>query len=342
MNKLVSVIISTRNTKREYLLDAVSSILNQTYKDLELLVIIDGGNYDGCLREFNDERLRVIRHKESLGLATRLNEAISASNGDYIARMDSDDYAVPDRLEKQVNYLELNSDIDICSMYAKSFGDKNSFRIYPSNTDKYIKSELFLYNVIIHPAVMMRKSSIVKHHIRYDETFSCSQDYALWSGLINVCTFGVLPEVGLFYRVHDKQVSSERSREQISCYRRVVGKNLMKLGVKDEGFKMIDTLNGKKKVTSLGPVMGFVRKCVLANDKKRVFDKKAFRRVLYRKVFFLALRHKDMPICIKTFRCYNVYYVLSKRRLIRRAKRQSMKYGDIYHCLQEEAKRSES
>ena len=91
--ELVSVIMSTYNTDSEMLKESINSILNQTYKNIELIIVNDGSNKDDLkvIKSFNDNRIRVVNNKVNEGLAISLNKAIDISNGIYIARMDSDD-----------------------------------------------------------------------------------------------------------------------------------------------------------------------------------------------------------------------------------------------------------
>ena len=121
-NSLVSVIMSTLNTKEEYLIPAIESILNQTYKNLELIIVIDGGNDDILIKKaFDDNRIKFIKHDTPMGLPYSLNEAIDMCKGDYIARMDSDDISLKNRISEQVNYMNKHREIDICSVFYIKF-----------------------------------------------------------------------------------------------------------------------------------------------------------------------------------------------------------------------------
>ena len=228
---LVSVVMSSYNTDSRYLLCSVNSILNQTYRKIELLVIIDGGDYDGCLSRIDDHRLKVIMHKRSLGLAARLNEGINMANGEYVARMDSDDYALPCRLDKQVEFLTKHPYIDICSMFAKRFGDSKKIMLSVYTDDSYICPKLFFGNMIVHPTVMIRKRAIEKNNIKYDEKYRCAQDYELWTRLVGKCSFSIIPAIGLLYRTHYNQISVNRKKEQDTYVNNIIIRNMSYLGL---------------------------------------------------------------------------------------------------------------
>ncbi|MCI8575245.1 MAG: glycosyltransferase, partial [Bacilli bacterium] len=183
----VSVIMSTLNTNPDYLKEAIESILNQTYRNFEFIIISDGGNDDEILKLYTDDkRIKIIRHDVSLGLPKSLNEAINISKGKYIFRMDSDDISHVDRLAIQVAYMEKNPNIDIAATYYREIGaSKRVVKeqcIYPNQ----VKCKLFFVNIIAHPSVVFRRESIFSKQLFYDESFRYSQDFELWTRSLNV------------------------------------------------------------------------------------------------------------------------------------------------------------
>ena len=316
--KLVSVIMSTCNTDEQYLLRAVESILMQTYKNIELILIIDGGDNVDCLSKYNDNRLHIIRHKNSLGLANRLNEGISLARGDYIARMDSDDYSLPDRLERQVCFMEENPEIDICSTFAKKFGDSDAIVINPYTKSSYICARLFVSNFIIHPTVMFRKESIKKYDIKYNQSYRYSQDYELWARLSNECTFAIIPRIELLYRVHSHQVSKAKKEIQENYFGETVSANLERLGLSRNDIKYIEVLGGRGKLTDAKKLRLFVDRCLLSNGNIHIYNQKVFKRVLYRCVFIVFLREHKLCLSFRYFRWHVFGY--SFRKLFLRTK----------------------
>ena len=112
---LVSVIMAEYNTNEKLLKESIESILNQTYKNFEFIIVDDCGtnNVKKITEEYNDKRIKVLKNKKNSGLVFSLNKAINMCEGKYIARMDTDDYSYPKRLEKQVTFIEKNKEFII-------------------------------------------------------------------------------------------------------------------------------------------------------------------------------------------------------------------------------------
>lgn len=161
----ISVIMGLYNTKcKEYLDKSLNSILNQTYKDFELIICDDGSTND-CIKWAkeivkNDKRVVFIKNKENKGLAYTLNKCLKIAKGKYIARMDDDDISHIDRFEKQIEYLD-NNDVDLVSNNINIFDENGIYnsKKYP----RHITKKDFLFNSpIVHPSIMAKKSAFLK------------------------------------------------------------------------------------------------------------------------------------------------------------------------------------
>lgn len=121
----ISVIMSVYNGM-PYLKEAVQSILKQTFKDFEFIVVNDASTDDSWqyLKGLNDKRIKLIINEKNLGLATSLNDGIKIAKGNFIARMDADDVSKPDRLEVQYKFLTKNPEIDLCGSWADIIDEK--------------------------------------------------------------------------------------------------------------------------------------------------------------------------------------------------------------------------
>lgn len=181
----ISVIIGVYNAKEKNIIEkSINSILNQTYKDIEI-IICDDGSTDNTLQYIKeitekDERVKVMSNKSNMGLAYTLNKCIKEAKGKYIARMDIDDYSESNRLEKQIMFLEENNEYSVVGCNALLF-DKNG-TWGKRNKPEYIKKEHFLFNnPIMHPTVMVRKKDI-EEVSGYDEDRKklLLEDYDLW------------------------------------------------------------------------------------------------------------------------------------------------------------------
>jgi glycosyltransferase involved in cell wall biosynthesis len=188
MHPHVSVLMSVYNDS-EYLDFSVSSILEQTYRNFELVIINDGSNNKtrDKLLAFRDPRLQIIHNDSNLGLTSSLIRGVSLCSGTYLARLDADEIAMPDRLEKQVAYLDRNPHIGILGARATAI-DQNNHRlktIYksPRNSETIRFHSLFM-NPFFGTTVMVRKSVLTAHSLNYDPTFKTAQDYDLWSRVL--------------------------------------------------------------------------------------------------------------------------------------------------------------
>jgi len=213
---LISVILPVYNGAL-YLREAIESILNQTYTNFEFIIINDGSkdNSEEIIKSYNDNRIIYISQK-NIGLAATLNIGIKISKGKYIARMDQDDISLPERFEKQIDFLEKNKDYDILGTWAKIFPDKTNKRFHKHPTDN-IKLKYFLLfnNPFVHSSVMIRKSVFEKIGLySEDKNRQPPEDYELWSRIARVSKIANIPEVLLNYR----EVSTGMSNDKLNPF----------------------------------------------------------------------------------------------------------------------------
>jgi glycosyl transferase domain protein len=213
---LVSVLIPCYNCEK-YVEKAVTSIIEQSYSNLEILVIDDGStdNTGSILQELaqKDSRIRYIKNETNLKLIKTLNKGIDLCRGKYIARMDADDISLPTRIVKQVNFLEKHPDIGIVGTYTKNFGANN--RTWKMKTrDKFIRAHLFFNTCFAHPSVMIRTSVLRDNHLYYDTNYLHAEDYKLWCDIAQYTKLANIPEILLYYRINQNQISNKYSKEQ--------------------------------------------------------------------------------------------------------------------------------
>lgn len=313
MNPLISVIMSTLNTQKDYLEEAINSILNQTYKNFEFIIIVDGGNDDKIIEKINDKRIKIIKHEKSVGLTKSLNEAIKVSKGKYIARMDSDDISLEKRFEYQVKYMESNDDIDITSMFYQEIGKNEKIVREVFYRPDEVKCKLFFTNLIAHPCVIIRKEFLDKNNILYNEDFIYSQDLELWTRSINFGKIAIIPKFGLYYRIHDKQISTEKANKQMDLYYKILTRNLKELDIKEENLKYLLMLNGKEKLSNKKDLKEFISLAIDKNKKIEKYDSKKFKEIL--NVYYNIACIKTRKFFLPNFSF--VKYVI-KKILIRR------------------------
>ncbi len=210
---LVSVVMPVYNTEYEYLKIAIESILNQTYSNFELIIVDDCSVSDifrELITQYQDERIHFIRNEEHLGIgaSNARNIGMRYAQGKYIAVLDSDDYAYPERLEKQVEFMENNDEIGILGTKYRQI--PNEFIYDKTGSDDYLKALCLLYNPPFgHSTVMMRKSLIDETGIQYHNDVICD-DYRMWLDMIDKTCFANLNEVLIDYRYHEDNISHEQ------------------------------------------------------------------------------------------------------------------------------------
>lgn len=217
LDPLVSVLMPVFNAE-EFLKEAIESILTQTYTNIEFLIFNDGSTDKSAeiITSFQDERIRFFNSENNKGYVTHLNRGLTFAKGKYIARMDADDISLPDRLEKQVRFLESNSDIGICGGRTEvidEFGNHLSFSCHYL-FDKELRILLFKDSCFSHPAVMLRREVLEINGCEYDIDLVPAEDYGLWYSISLKTKLANLPDVLLKYRKHNTQITKRKKSSQ--------------------------------------------------------------------------------------------------------------------------------
>ena len=196
----VTVLMPVYNAER-HLREAVGSILSQTYPDFEFLVIDDGSTDTSAaiVRSYPDPRLRFVQNPHNFGLTATLNLGLEMALGEYVARMDADDVSLPERLAKQVAFLDAHPNIGIVGVWAEAFGDAQ-FRIPHPPDAETIRAKLLFDSALVHPAVLMRRAFLEAHGLRY-QPLGHFEDYELWQRAARLFPLANIPEILFRYRV---------------------------------------------------------------------------------------------------------------------------------------------
>jgi len=211
----ISVVMSTYNQSK-YLSETINSVLNQSFKNFEFIIINDGStdSTDKILNLYYslDKRIRVVQ-RDRMGLAKSLNVGINSALGKYIARIDSDDICEIDRLIYQLEFLESNKFCVACGSFANVM-NKDGEHLYLMEkpvTWNDIKRNL-PNNPFIHPSVMMRKEIAIKCN-GYDENLAGGQDLLLWNKMVNHGELWNIPNPLISYRLLPSALSNRSVRE---------------------------------------------------------------------------------------------------------------------------------
>tara|TARA_A100001391_G_scaffold168215_3_gene128733 strand:- start:347 stop:1261 length:915 start_codon:yes stop_codon:yes gene_type:complete len=230
---LISVILPVYNAEK-YVGDALQSILDQTVPEFELLVIDDGSTDHSpkILRDFerSDDRVH-LTVRPNRGLVTTLNELIASATGTYLARMDADDISLPDRFEKQVEFLTKRTDVAVVGGQAELIDDVGrvigpfGFPHQHSQIDSLLAEG---HCTICHPAAMMRLDKVNKIG-GYDASLGAAEDLDLWLRLGEIGQLANLPDTVIRYRIHSGSISGAnrelqrafaKTVQQMACKRR--------------------------------------------------------------------------------------------------------------------------
>jgi glycosyltransferase involved in cell wall biosynthesis len=315
-NPLVTVFIPVYN-REKYILEAVNSILRQTFTNFELIVVDDGStdNTPKILKSIKDKRLKLFFNKKNMGIPYTRNKGLEISAGKYIALLDSDDIAIPNRLEKQLLFFKKHPDCACVGSFEGVIDEnshlKKTIKCRYTNPD-YIHSSLLFFCPISNRSVMA-KSSILKA-LKYKESFDACQDYDLFVRLFlaNYALYNI-NEILVFRREHLDRITHYKWRISFNKRMEIAKNQLIKLNFK---FTEKDLFNHmylrethiKRDLFNID--INFIKwaeqwltKLIIANIKTRLYPGKAFKSLIgkrWRVICFFA--DKDIKhLAIKYF-----------------------------------------
>ena len=203
----VSCVMPVYNGEK-YLRETIESILNQTYKDFEFIIIDDGStdNSVKIIESYNDSRIKLYKNEKNMGISDSTNKGIELAKGEYIALTDHDDIYYNTRLEKQVKYLDENMDVGAVSAWWSINGEKIEYFFENVNIFTillwYQKGKNKFRYAVINPTLMVRKDIFIKYGLKYDYDYNFAQDMNMVFDLLKVTKIKVLQEVLVNYRWH--------------------------------------------------------------------------------------------------------------------------------------------
>jgi len=252
-NLKITILMPVYNGEK-YLKEAIDSILDQTFKNFEFLIINDGSTdkTETIIKSYNDPRIRLLNNKKNIGITKSLNLGIMLSQGEYIARMDADDISLPNRLQKQYQFLENNKNIGVVgsNMYLINQSGKKVGRSSKSQKHFLIKWKCFIGFPMSHPTIMA-KTKVLRANL-YNENFISSQDVELWSRLIfdkNI-KFANLNDYLFKHRLHPNSIIKKRPITQKEKSVEIIIKNIKKyINLSNKEEKIIKVVKMGKRLT---------------------------------------------------------------------------------------------
>lgn len=293
-----------------FLREAIESILNQTYKDFEFIIINDGStdNSKDIILSYNDKRIRYVENECNLKLIKTLNKGIDLAGGEYIARMDSDDISLPDRFERQIEVFKTHPDIDFINGRAYDMSEKGKIlkewdMPASSHTLRYIN--LFT-TIICHPSVMI-KSSVIKQ-FKYSDAPDVLhiEDYDLWARLFNsgYKCYSMDPPV-LKYRIVGSGITRVHRGEMLEHVTVKVKEHFKELGfnISENAIRALyghnNTFEGLKQ---LQECFASFNRFLSTNESKQVITQlKDWEKRRLLRIFKVLLREKKYVDTIKSF-----------------------------------------
>lgn len=305
-NPKISVIMAVFNGEK-YLRESIESILNQTYHNFEFIIINDGSTDKSVeiINSYEDSRIRLIHNSENLKLARSLNKGIDLSKGEYIARMDADDVALPQRLERQVSFMDTNPNVGICGSWIETFGNtKKEIWKYPLKSEEILVSLIF-ESVIAHPSVIIRKQVLNDNKTKYNITIV--EDYDLWIRLSKYTKLANIGEVLLYYRIHSQSIGQKYHDEQYdtatSLKEKLIKENLGIAQTIDEKriHESISCYQFSSKKEFVIKAADWLNKLIEANKTKKAYPEDVFLKIIAVK-WYLVLLNATQENGLWTFR----------------------------------------
>jgi len=296
---------------REYVREAIDSILGQTFRDFEFLIIDDGSTDDTneIIRKYSDDRIIIHENEKNLGLIATLNKGLDLANGRYIARMDGDDISYPDRIKQQFKFMESNPDVGLCGTWFENFSGNTIYEpTRYSRNDSDIRL-MHLHQIhLSHGTCIFRTSVLKENNLYFNPEYVHAEDFELWTRIAKCTKFANIQQVLYKVRVNTNGVSESNRNIQNENTKKIIVnqfKNL-KPDFNDDDYHLYSDFAysqfhcfDKSKVTQLEKLLFFL---FSENDKKFFLPKERLKEYWSEKLFHLCYNTKDcMNIWNKSF-----------------------------------------
>ena len=209
-NPPISVLMPAYNAE-EYIAEAIESILNQTFKDYEFIIVDDCStdNTWQIIKKYikKDSRIKAHKNEKNLGIAGNRNKLISMAKGDYVIWQDADDISMPYRLEKQYKFMEENPEVGILGGWLQFFNKNGNLSVRKYATDdKVLRRKIFIYSPVAQPAAIIRKK-LLDEVGKYDLKYPPAEDIDMSFRIGVKCKFANLPEIIIKYRENNNSAT---------------------------------------------------------------------------------------------------------------------------------------
>jgi glycosyltransferase involved in cell wall biosynthesis len=267
----------------QHLAESIESILAQTFTDFDFVIIDDAStdNSPAILAKYatRDSRIRIITNEKNLNIAASLNKGLAIIRSPYIARMDADDWAYPNRLARQYEFMQANPQVTVCGGWVEIY-ETGKIACSP-HTDTEIRTHMFFNNSIAHPTVMFRKDVVIRWVGGYNESMPPVEDYDLWVRLMASpeVRFAALAEALLRYRTHPGKDRTAYWEKQIYHVGQVRLRHLEYLGFSPGYKRYSDIIAGTARANTgmeLRACGAWIAAIIKANSERKIYDPAIF------------------------------------------------------------------
>ncbi len=285
----ISVIMPAYNAEK-YIAESIESILNQTFKDFELLILDDASS--DKTKEIvlsyaqKDNRIIYVEKQSNHGPATLRNEGIRLAKGTFIALNDADDLSETTRFEKQISVFKAQPNVAVCGSWIVNFGDNMEPYVFEAPENPIdIKLTFLSYDCLANSSAMFRKSCV--ENLEYQKEFVPAEDYKLWSEVIVNHDFYIIQEALVRYRQHENNISKTKADNLAISDLKIKTDLFQKIfGLQDGDFDykklvhLFDFLGYRKKLSKpeLLEFFEIIKKIVAINDEKNIFPQAMFQK----------------------------------------------------------------
>lgn len=285
----ISAVMALYNTPYNYLKATVRSILSQTFKDFELIIIDDASSmeYGQFFEQFEDERIKYIKLEKNKGPGYARNIGIKEAKGEYIAIVDSDDIYLPLRFEKQSDFLDKNPDIAVLGCAFRFSNKKNKAELIENDED--IKTFLLFNSPFANPSMMFRKNFFIENNLFYSEKINFGEDYNLWIDAVFAgAKTANLNDLLMIYTRRKNQLSKTKQNNQIMILKNIYKEMFkkMELSFSTEEIDLHYNIYSENfsSINDLKIIEDWFDKIITQNKNKKIFNEE---KLLLKKEFYI-------------------------------------------------------
>lgn len=305
----ISIIMPLYNSS-EYLKESIESILNQTFSDWEFIIINEFGSDDGSREIVEqyakvDKRFILLQNETRLGISESMNRGLAIAKGEYIARMDADDISLPQRFQKQLDFMNNSPEIVMCGVKVEIFGS-NPFEWSLETDTERLATNILFYSPCVHPTIMIRKSFLDKFKITYNNEYRASEDFDIFARICEHGKIANLNEVLFRYRIMQNNATFKNNDIGLVIYNQVMHGQFKKLHLSfsEQEIKLLSPhysmkgAKGKEVIQRLIQLDLLLKRILVANETLKIYNQNSL-------MYTLNKRYKEAYDSI-AWTCSNV------------------------------------